>query len=111
MQPWLLPSCCFCRTSLACRHWLTLADYADCVRVIAQLVTLVHFHLKDPIMVGKKKVKDVQFYTEVRLTFATTSTHPPSSAIGHPFDLSHTSYEHSTTAAAVDRWGPFRNFR
>lgn len=27
-------------------------------------MVLVHFHLKDPIMIGKKKQKDVQFYTE-----------------------------------------------
>ena len=30
-----------------------------------ELITLVHFTLKDPIMAGKKKVTDVQFYTEV----------------------------------------------
>lgn len=29
------------------------------------MITLVHFHLHDPIMVGKKKTQDVQFYTEV----------------------------------------------
>ena len=29
------------------------------------MITLVHFHLHDPIMVGKKKMADVQFYTEV----------------------------------------------
>lgn len=29
------------------------------------MITLVHFHLLDPIMVGKKKTQDVQFYTEV----------------------------------------------
>lgn len=28
-------------------------------------IVLVHFHLKDFIMIGKKKQKDVQFYTEV----------------------------------------------
>jgi nucleosome binding factor SPN SPT16 subunit len=28
-------------------------------------MVLVHFHLKDFIMIGRKKVKDVQFYTEV----------------------------------------------
>jgi len=28
-------------------------------------MVLVHFHLKDPIMIGKKKQKDVQFYSEV----------------------------------------------
>jgi nucleosome binding factor SPN SPT16 subunit len=28
-------------------------------------MVLIHFHLKDPIMIGKKKQKDVQFYTEV----------------------------------------------
>lgn len=26
---------------------------------------LVHFHLHNPIMMGKKKTKDVQFYVEV----------------------------------------------
>lgn len=30
-----------------------------------ELITLVHFHLKSPIMVGKKKTEDVQFYKEV----------------------------------------------
>ena len=30
-----------------------------------EMITLVHFHLHDPIMVGKKKTQDVQFYTEV----------------------------------------------
>lgn len=30
-----------------------------------ELVVLVHFHLKNHIMVGKKKHKDVQFFTEV----------------------------------------------
>ena len=30
------------------------------------MVTLVHFHLINPIMVGKKKTNDVQFYTEAR---------------------------------------------
>jgi len=30
------------------------------------MVTLVHFHLVNPIMVGKKKTNDVQFYTEAR---------------------------------------------
>lgn len=30
-----------------------------------EMMTLVHFHLHNPIMVGKKKTADVQFYTEV----------------------------------------------
>ena len=30
-----------------------------------ELVVLIHFHLKHPIMIGKKKSMDVQFYTEV----------------------------------------------
>ena len=30
-----------------------------------ELTTIVHFNLHDPIMVGKKKTSDVQFYTEV----------------------------------------------
>ena len=29
------------------------------------MITLVHFHLHDSIMVGKKKTQDVQFYAEV----------------------------------------------
>jgi nucleosome binding factor SPN SPT16 subunit len=28
------------------------------------MIVLVHFHLKNPIMIGKKKTKDVQFYRE-----------------------------------------------
>jgi nucleosome binding factor SPN SPT16 subunit len=28
-------------------------------------MVLVHFHLKDHILIGKKKQKDVQFFTEV----------------------------------------------
>ena len=30
-----------------------------------EVKTLIHFHLKDPIMIGKKKTHDVQFYQEV----------------------------------------------
>jgi nucleosome binding factor SPN SPT16 subunit len=30
-----------------------------------EMISLVHFHLINPIMVGKKKTNDVQFYTEV----------------------------------------------
>lgn len=30
-----------------------------------EMITLVHFHLRNPIMVGKKKTADVQFYSEV----------------------------------------------
>lgn len=30
----------------------------------SELIVLIHVHLKDPIMVGKKKTKDVQFYRE-----------------------------------------------
>lgn len=29
------------------------------------MVTILHFHLINPIMLGNKKTKDVQFYTEV----------------------------------------------
>lgn len=29
------------------------------------MITVLHFHLINPIMVGKKKTKDVQFYAEV----------------------------------------------
>lgn len=36
--------------------------YQPCVKTT---MVLVHFHLKDGIMVGKKKHKDIQFYTEV----------------------------------------------
>lgn len=31
----------------------------------SELVTIVHVHLRNPIMVGKRKTKDVQFYREV----------------------------------------------
>lgn len=31
------------------------------------MITLVHLHLRDAIMVGKKKAVDIQFYTEVHL--------------------------------------------
>jgi nucleosome binding factor SPN SPT16 subunit len=30
-----------------------------------EIMVLIHFHLKHPIMIGKKKHNDVQFYTEV----------------------------------------------
>lgn len=30
-----------------------------------EMVVLIHIHLKNPIMVGKKKTKDIQFYREV----------------------------------------------
>lgn len=29
-----------------------------------ELIVLIHFHLKNPIMIGKRKTKDVQFYRE-----------------------------------------------
>lgn len=29
-----------------------------------ELIVIIHVHLKDPIMIGKKKAKDVQFYRE-----------------------------------------------
>lgn len=31
-----------------------------------EMITILHMHLHNPIMVGNKKTKDVQFYTEVR---------------------------------------------
>ena len=30
-----------------------------------EIMVLIHFHLKNPIMVGKKRQKDIQFFTEV----------------------------------------------
>ncbi|TPX56909.1 hypothetical protein PhCBS80983_g04205 [Powellomyces hirtus] len=30
-----------------------------------ELIVIMHFHLKNPIMIGKKKTKDVQFYRDV----------------------------------------------
>ena len=30
-----------------------------------EILVLIHFHLQHPIMMGKKKTKDVQFYVEV----------------------------------------------
>ncbi len=36
-----------------------------------EMITLVHFHLINPIMVGKKKTNDVQFYAEVMDTVQT----------------------------------------
>lgn len=30
-----------------------------------EIIVLLHFHLHNPIMIGKKKTKDVQFYVEV----------------------------------------------
>jgi len=30
-----------------------------------EIMVLIHFHLKDPIMIGKKKQKDIQVFTEV----------------------------------------------
>ena len=41
------------------------------------MITLVHFNLRDPIMVGKKKTNDVQFYTEVRLPAALAAAPNP----------------------------------
>ena len=38
------------------------AIYQPCV---SELIVLIHFHLKHPIIIGKKKCKDIQFYTEV----------------------------------------------
>lgn len=31
----------------------------------SEIMVLIHFHLKNPIMIGKKKQKDIQFFTEV----------------------------------------------
>lgn len=31
----------------------------------SEIMVLIHFHLKNPIMIGKKKHRDVQFFTEV----------------------------------------------
>jgi nucleosome binding factor SPN SPT16 subunit len=31
----------------------------------SEIMVLIHFHLKNPIMVGKKKQQDIQFFTEV----------------------------------------------
>jgi predicted aspartyl protease len=31
----------------------------------SEIMVLIHFHLKNPIMIGKKRQKDVQFFTEV----------------------------------------------
>lgn len=31
----------------------------------SEIMVLIHFHLKNPIMIGKKKHSDVQFFTEV----------------------------------------------
>ena len=36
-----------------------------------EMIALIHFRLHDPIMVGKKKTQDVQFYTEVMDTVQT----------------------------------------
>jgi len=30
-----------------------------------ELIVLIHFHLHDGIMIGKKKTQDIQVYTEV----------------------------------------------
>jgi nucleosome binding factor SPN SPT16 subunit len=30
------------------------------------MITILHFHLINPIMIGNKKHKDIQFYCEVR---------------------------------------------
>lgn len=38
------------------------AIYQPCEKSV---MVLIHFHLKDFIMIGKKKQKDIQFYTEV----------------------------------------------
>ena len=35
-----------------------------------EMIILLHFHLKNPIMFGKKKQQDVQFYTEVCIYMA-----------------------------------------
>lgn len=36
-----------------------------------EMITIIHFHLINPIMLGSKKTKDVQFYSEVRAAGAT----------------------------------------
>lgn len=32
-----------------------------------EVMVLIHFHLKNPIMIGKKRSHDLQFFTEVVL--------------------------------------------
>lgn len=39
-----------------------------------EMITVVHFNLRDSIMVGKKKTSDVQFYTEVMESVQTLDT-------------------------------------
>ena len=31
---------------------------------VGELIVIIHVHLKDPIMIGKRKTRDVQFYRE-----------------------------------------------
>lgn len=40
-----------------------------------ELIVIIHVHLKNPIMIGKKKAKDVQFYREATdMQFDETAT-------------------------------------
>jgi hypothetical protein len=41
------------------------------------MITVLHFHLHNPIMIGNKKCKDVQFYAEVRAAVAAGSRLSP----------------------------------
>lgn len=43
-------------------HNIKYAIYQPCQ---SEIMVLIHFHLKNPIMIGKKKHSDVQFFTEV----------------------------------------------
>lgn len=57
-----------------------------------ELITLVHFTLKNPIMAGKKKVIEVQFYTEVmeNNTVCGLPLQTPCPVMGRmPSDVSH----------------------
>ena len=46
-------------------YWCRNVRFAFFQPAENEMITLLHFHLLNPIMVGKKKAKDIQFYTEV----------------------------------------------
>jgi nucleosome binding factor SPN SPT16 subunit len=49
-----------------------------------EMITILHCHLHHPIMVGNKKTKDVQFYTEVRRAVSTGETDAHTSGAAPP---------------------------
>lgn len=73
-----------------------------------ELIVLIHFHLKNPIMIGKKKTQDVQFYREAAdMAFDETGNRRRKYRYGDEDELEQ-EQEERKRRLALDR--EFRNF-